>query len=116
MTSLFEQELLEMEREVRDMKTIHQRGLGTTRFYSATAEKTAAGSMVPVSFTINTYDDALIPIAFVPAVSLPTPIAVSSIVFTTSSDGSTASVIPIVYTAGTVKLKVMCSSVIKEII
>lgn len=33
--SLFDKELTEMEREVRDLKTIHQRGLGTVRFYEA---------------------------------------------------------------------------------
>lgn len=33
MISLFDKELLAMEHEVRDLKTIHQRGLGTTRFY-----------------------------------------------------------------------------------
>lgn len=33
MISLFDRELMRMEQEVRDLKTIHQRGLGTTRFY-----------------------------------------------------------------------------------
>ena len=35
MQALFDKELTEMEREVRDLKTIHQRGLGTVRFYEA---------------------------------------------------------------------------------
>ena len=33
MIALFEKELMRMEKEVRDLKTAHQRGLGTTRFY-----------------------------------------------------------------------------------
>lgn len=33
MTGLFEKQLTQMEREVRDLKTVHQRGLGSIVFY-----------------------------------------------------------------------------------
>lgn len=48
--SLFDKELTEMEREVRDLKTIHQRGLGTVRFYEAETTATISGS---TRFTAN---------------------------------------------------------------
>lgn len=35
MISLFDRELMRMEQEVRDLKTIHQRGLGTVKFFDA---------------------------------------------------------------------------------
>ena len=41
MQALFDKELTEMEREVRDLKTIHQRGLGTVRFYEAETDTIA---------------------------------------------------------------------------
>ena len=44
MQALFDKELTEMEREVRDLKTIHQRGLGTARFYEAETSATINGS------------------------------------------------------------------------
>ena len=44
MQALFDKELTEMEREVRDLKTIHQRGLGTVRFYEAETSATLNGS------------------------------------------------------------------------
>ena len=40
----FDEELTEMEREVRDLKTIHQRGLGTVRFYEAETTASVNGS------------------------------------------------------------------------
>lgn len=50
MISLFEKELMRMEQEVRDLKTIHQRGLGTVRFYEASVSTTVNGSK---TFTAN---------------------------------------------------------------
>lgn len=44
MQALFDKELTEMEREVRDLKTIHQRGLGTVRFYEAETSARLNGS------------------------------------------------------------------------
>lgn len=44
MQALFDKELTEMEREVRDLKTIHQRGLGTVRFYEAETTATINGT------------------------------------------------------------------------
>lgn len=46
MTSLFEQELLDMKREVRDMKTACQHGLGKTRFYSKEITIAAAAGTI----------------------------------------------------------------------
>lgn len=115
MISLFDQELLDMEREVRDLKTIHQRGLGTTRFYSDTSQKNVPYSMGIASFSISAVDDAITPIAFVPAIQLPTPVAASTVVFSIGSNGDSASVTTIAFTPGTVKLKVMCSSEIQGI-
>lgn len=40
MISLFDKELMRMEQEVRDLKTIHQRGLGTVRFFDAETSTT----------------------------------------------------------------------------
>lgn len=51
MQALFDKELTEMEREVRDLKTIHQRGLGTVRFYEAETSATISNSSV--LFTAN---------------------------------------------------------------
>lgn len=72
MTSLFDKELIEMEREVRDLKTIHQRGLGTTRFY--TYEQVI---QIPngyyVWYLFGTFEDAnLAPAVVMPFVGGPT--------------------------------------------
>lgn len=40
MIALFERDLLKMEQEVRDLKTIHERGLGTIKFYEYTYQTT----------------------------------------------------------------------------
>lgn len=37
MRSLFEKNLLRMKRELTDLKTVHQRGLGTIRFFKTEA-------------------------------------------------------------------------------
>lgn len=115
MISLFDQELMEMEREVRDLKTIYQRGLGTTKFYSATAQKNVPTMMGFASFTITAVDDAVTPIAIVPAIQLPTPVATSLIVFSIASGGDSANVTTMAFTPGTVKLKAICSSEIQGI-
>ena len=115
MISLFERELIAMEREVRDLKTIHQRGLGTTRFYSATSTKNVASSMGFVSFTITPEADSPTPIALVPAVSLPEPVAVSLIVFEISNGGDYATITTMAFTPGDVKVKAICSSPIESI-
>lgn len=46
MISLFDKELMRMEQEVRDLKTIHQRGLGTVKFFETetTATLSSIGS------------------------------------------------------------------------
>lgn len=115
MTSLFDRELTQMEREVRDLKTIHQRGLGATQFYSATAQKTTSSSMSYVTFTASVAPDSPLPAAFVAAISLPEPIAVNSTIYTIAPTGDHVSVTPVVYTPGTVKFKVISSSQIEDI-
>lgn len=53
MISLFDKELLEMEREVRDLKTYCRHGLGNTRFY--TKEMTIEATMANIySITAET--------------------------------------------------------------
>lgn len=44
MISLLDRTLEELEREVRDLKTIHTIGPGTTRFYGGTAEVVGPGT------------------------------------------------------------------------
>ena len=48
MRSLFEKNLLRMKRELTDLKTVHQRGLGTVRFFtkSETITRTASGMFI----------------------------------------------------------------------
>ena len=115
MISLFERELLAMEREVRDLKSSYQRGLGTTRFYSATAQKSIASPMGFTSFNVLLEDGEPTPAAFVPAVSVPTPIGYSLSTFSLEDGGTRAVVAVGSLTPGTVKIKAFCSGVIEDI-
>lgn len=53
MNSLFERELLAMEREILDLKTHCRKGLGLTRFYSKTIEIEASAGVI-YNFTATT--------------------------------------------------------------
>lgn len=68
MISLFDKELIAMEREVRDLKTIHQRGLGTTRFYVYDREITIPGDYYEWYFIGTVEDSSTIPMVAIPLV------------------------------------------------
>ena len=61
MISLFDLELKRMEQEVRDLKTIHQHGLGTTRFYVYDRTITIPGDYYEWRFIGTVEDPATIP-------------------------------------------------------
>ncbi len=66
MISLFDKELMRMEQEVRDLKTIHQRGLGTTRFYTYEREITIPDEYDRFSLQATVEDPSLLPIVIFP--------------------------------------------------
>lgn len=68
MISLFDKELIAMEREVRDLKTIHQRGLGTTRFYVYDRAITIPGDYYEWYFIGTVEDPSTIPMVAIPLV------------------------------------------------
>ena len=105
MISLFDKELLEMEREVRDLKTIHQRGLGTTRFYSQSLQKSID---VYVDVTVTIANDEPMPAIITLAANIPAPIRYPNIVFDPQSQGMLFDVLG--GQQGTAKLKVLSSS------
>ncbi len=73
MISLFDKELMRMEQEVRDLKTIHQRGLGTVKFFEAeTAATLSTTASVRFQGTIATGEPAD-PLA-ISLVSFPEPL------------------------------------------
>lgn len=112
MISLFDKELLDMEHEVRDLKTIHQRGLGTTRFYraSVTKQNASAGSH---SFQIHLADGELTPAIILASINAPTPTGASNVSLYERSYGALASVY--IQNAGTIRLDVVSSADISEI-
>lgn len=115
MISLFDKELEEMEREVRDLKTIHARGLGAVRFYEAEATKTVAYSQGYATFTITIAQDELTPAIIIPTLTIPEPLVYTFATYSINDDGDSASVTVSAYTPGTVKLKVISSSPIGSI-
>lgn len=68
MRSLFDKELTEMEREVRDLKAIHQRGLGTTRFYVYDRTITIPGDFYEWYFVGTVENVSEIPMVAIPLV------------------------------------------------
>lgn len=52
MRSLFEKNLLRMKRELTDLKTVHQRGLGTVRFFTKSEEFEKTADIIPIKATI----------------------------------------------------------------
>ena len=108
MTSLFDKELIEMEREARDLKTIHQRGLGTTRFY--TYEQTI---QIPSGYHVwhlfGTFEDAnLAPAVVLPFVGGPT---VSNFPIEFINDGFSVSTLA---SEGTVTVYIVSSAPIAD--
>ena len=68
MISLFDLELKRMEQEVRDLKTIHQHGLGTTRFYVYDRTITIPGDYYEWYFIGTVEDPSTIPMVAIPFV------------------------------------------------
>lgn len=115
MRSLFDKELEEMEREVRDLKTIHARGLGTVRFYEAEATKNVTYSQGYATFIITIAPDELTPAIIIPTLNIPEPLVYTFATYSINDDGDRASVTVSAYTPGPVKLKVISSSQIGSI-
>lgn len=68
MISLFDKELIAMEREVRDLKTIHQRGLGTTRFYVYNVKIDIPTEYAIWTVTATVEDPSLLPMVAMPLI------------------------------------------------
>lgn len=115
MRSLFEKELEQMEQEVRDLKTIHQRGLGTVEFYEATETKTVSYPQGYATFSIDIASGEPTPAIIIPAVNIPQPLVYTFAVYSINADGDHAGVTVSAYTPGQVKLKAISSSFIGSI-
>ena len=111
MRSLFDKELTEMEREVRDLKTIHQRGLGTTIFYSESLQKS---HNYFTDVTVSIANDEPMPAIITIAANIPQPLNFPMIVFVPQSDGALFDVLGST-TSGTAKIKVFSSSKIGSV-
>lgn len=113
MTSLFDRELTQMEHEVRDLKTIHQRGLGATRFYRK-------------SYTINGASSGFHTVEVHLAEGEPTPAIITAHIRTQTPVFSAhsridqqsygASVLVYSYTAGDIQIEIISTAQIQEII
>ena len=112
MISLFDRELIEMEREVRDLKTIHQRGLGATRFYKKSFTKTGASSGYH-NFRVQIYDGEPMPAIITAYINTPTPTRTPTVEVSPQSYGASVSVY--CYTAGNIRVDVVSSSDIQGI-
>lgn len=104
----FEQELLAMEREVRALKTIHQRGLGTTQFYVYERE-------IEISVTSNWFLEATVEnVNNLPMVVLPfvggSTIRNFQIAFTDDEF-----VVSSLATQGTVTIRIITSAILSSI-
>lgn len=112
MNSLFDKELTQMEKEVRDLKTIHQRGLGAVRFYRKiyTKQNASAGTH---NFRVNIYEDEPTPAIFTAHINVPTPTILPSVRVYARSYGAQVQVY--CYTAGDIRLDVISSAEIEEI-
>lgn len=110
MTSLFDKELTEMEREVRELKTIHRRGLGTTRFYEAGIEK---NHDIFTDITVQIADGEPTPAIVTIAANIPTPINFPMVVFTPQDNGYLFDILG--GASGTAKVKAMSTSQIGSI-
>ena len=110
MISLFDQELLAMEREVRDLKTIHQRGLGTTRFYTYERNIEITGDSIYEWFFQAVVEDTnLIPMVVLPFIEGPTT---SNFSMNFTENGF---VVGTLATQGTVTVRVVTSSALASI-
>ena len=113
MTSLFEQELIAMEQEVRDLKTIHMRGLGTTRFYSKQVEFEKATSQ---TFEAHIAADEPTPAIMQGLINLPTPILNPVVRYFPQSYGASFLVMTLSTASGQGKFAVISSSVLSQVV
>jgi hypothetical protein len=111
MTSPFDRELMAMERETRDLKTVHQRGLGATRFYRKTYIKSNAAQGFH-TFHIRIYDGEPMPAIILAHINTPTPTGTPSVTIIPRPYGADA----IVYSqAGEIRVDAISSGQIEEI-
>lgn len=113
MTSLFEQELIAMEQEVRDLKTIHLRGLGTTRFYSSQVEFEKATSQ---TFEAHIAADEPTPAIMQGLINLPTPILNPVVRYLPQSYGASFLVMTLSTASGQGKFTVISSSALSQVV
>lgn len=111
MTSLFEQELIAMEREVRDLKTIRQRGIGTTIFYSESLQKT---HNYYTDVAVSIASDEPMPAIITIAANIPQPLNFPMLVFVPQTDGALFDVLGGA-ASGIAKIKVFSSSKIGSV-
>lgn len=72
MQALFDKELIRMEQEVRDLKTMHQRGLGTTRFYTYERQIEIPRDFCDFYFQATVENTNLLPMVMLPFIEGPT--------------------------------------------
>lgn len=113
MTSLFEQELIAMEQEVRDLKTLHLRGLGTTRFYSAQVEFEKATSQ---TFEAHIAADEPTPAIMQCLINLPTPILNPLVDYFPQPYGASFLVMTLSTASGQGKVAVISSSALSQVV
>lgn len=113
MTSLFDRELTQMEREVRDLKTIHQRGLGATRFYRKSYTINGASSGFH-TIEVHLADGELTPAIITAHIRTQTPVFSSYSRVDPQSYG--ANILVYNYTAGDVQIEIISTAQIQEII
>lgn len=109
MTSLFDKELLRMEQELLALKTIHDRGLGTTRFYTYERSIEIPSGIHYWILTATVEDTSLLPMVALPFVEGPTT---SNYQFDFTDDGFVVSTLA---SEGTVTVKIVTSTALADI-
>lgn len=103
MQALFDKELTEMEREVRDLKTMHQRGLGTTRFYAYERQIEIPRDFCEFFFQATVENTNLLPMVMLPFIEGPT---IVNFIIEFTEDGF---IVGSLADAGTVTVRVITS-------
>lgn len=115
--TLFEQNLMRFKEELRDLKTAHQRGLGTTRFYKYELE-ISAQPINDYTFKANIADGEPERPIITPYISIGAPI--QGVEVSIVSSGTTSTTFQ-VFTgfntpSGPLKVGIISSSMIKEFV
>lgn len=113
MTNLFDRELTQMEHEVRDLKTIHQRGLGATRFYRKSYTINGASSGFH-TIEVHLAEGELTPAIITAHIRTQTPVFTAHSHVDQQSYG--ASILIYNYTAGDIQIEIISTAQIQEII